>query len=80
MRHPRDSTAGTWGLPQLDGYVVRRVIGARAKKPYQCPECGNDVAVGTSHVVVWPDELVEQRRHWHDYCWRLAARRGRAVW
>ncbi|MCC5946874.1 MAG: hypothetical protein JJT89_00325 [Nitriliruptoraceae bacterium] len=64
-------------LPVLDGYVVQRVPGARAGKDYRCPACHGDIPAGQGHVVVWPDGMVDERRHWHHHCWRLAVRRGR---
>ncbi|HUH07739.1 MAG TPA: hypothetical protein VML96_08030 [Egibacteraceae bacterium] len=60
---------------ELDGYEVRRIDAGRALKDYVCPECGNTVPAGESHVVVWPDEESDLRRHWHKHCWRLEVRR-----
>lgn len=62
-------------LPDRPGYEVARVPAFRADKSYRCPDCGNDIPVRTGHVVAWPDGLVEDRRHWHLHCWRIAARR-----
>lgn len=59
----------------LDGYEVKRVEPARADKPYVCPECGNTIAVGEGHVVVWPEGDSDLRRHWHRHCWRVEVRR-----
>lgn len=70
---PEDPT-----LPRLAGYEVQRVPGFQASKRYVCPDCGNDIPAGQGHVVVWPDGLVDDRRHWHLHCWRMAAARGRA--
>lgn len=64
-------------LPQLAGYVVRRVVGARAGKSYVCPDCDGTIMVAEGHVVVWPVDDLDARRHWHLHCWRLAVRRGR---
>ena len=65
-------------LPELPGHRVSRVPAFRASKTYVCPECGNTIMPGTGHVVAWPEDVVDLRRHWHLHCWRLAARRGRA--
>jgi hypothetical protein len=65
-------------LPQLEGYEVQRVPGFQAGKPYVCPGCHDDIAPGQGHVVAWPLDCVDERRHWHLHCWRLASRRGRA--
>ncbi len=64
-------------VPQLDGYLARDVQPVNASKDYVCPECGNPIPKGEGHVVVWPLEASEERRHWHRHCWRLAAGRGR---
>ena len=65
------------GDPELDleGYEVRRVDPEAARKDYICPECGNVVPEGESHVVVWPVGDSDLRRHWHRHCWRLEVRR-----
>jgi hypothetical protein len=78
-RPPRDPRDGPprIGPPPLDGYVVEVVPGARARKDYACPGCSRDIPAGTGHVVAWPVDLVDDRRHWHRHCWRLAANRGR---
>lgn len=64
-------------LPRLSGYDVQRVPSFRAVKTYTCPACPQQVPAGQGHVVVWPLGFVEDRRHWHLHCWRLAVRRGR---
>ena len=64
-------------LPQLEGYEVHRVMGARAGKSYVCPDCHDAIDAGQGHVVVWPLDAVDERRHWHLHCWRLAVWRGR---
>lgn len=61
---------------ELEGYIVKRVDAARAVKPYLCPECGNVIAEGESHVVVWPEGDPDLRRHWHRHCWRIEVGRG----
>ncbi len=63
--------------PALEGYVVERVPAVRANKPYVCPTCDNPIAAGVGHVVAWPQDRVDERRHWHLHCWRVVARRGR---
>lgn len=64
-------------LPALEGYVVQRVPAFRATKFYVCPDCHDAIVGGQGHVVVWPDQEVDERRHWHLHCWRMASRRGR---
>ena len=66
-------------LPQLEGYEAARVPGVRAGKTYICPSCDAPIAAGVGHVVVWPEEQVEERRHWHQHCWRIAVRRRRVT-
>jgi hypothetical protein len=53
-----------------DDWVVRPVAGARATKVYRCPGCDHEIVAGTPHVVVWREDDVEDRRHWHTPCWR----------
>lgn len=60
----------------MEGYVVRSVDAAHAVKPYVCPECGNAIAEGEGHVVVWPEHDADLRRHWHRHCWRIEVGRG----
>lgn len=58
----------------LPGYEVKRVDPGRAAKDYVCPACGNVVAIGEGHVVVWPVDDPDLRRHWHRHCWRIEVR------
>lgn len=51
-------------------WVVRPVAGAFATKEYRCPGCDHVVRIGTPHVVAWPPEREDERRHWHTPCWR----------
>ena len=55
-------------------WVVRPVSGQASEKEYRCPGCDHVVAVGQPHVVAWPPDLVEERRHWHTACWHRALR------
>lgn len=64
-------------VPQLAGYEAHFVPGVQARKQYVCPNCGNAIASGEGHVVVWAQGDADTRRHWHRHCWRLATRRGR---
>lgn len=61
---------------ELRGYEVRQIDGADAAKEYTCPDCGNIVAEGEAHVVVWPVGDSDLRRHWHSHCWRMEVRRS----
>jgi len=58
-------------------YVVRRVTGSAATKPYRCPGCDQLIRPATPHVVAWPvvasmfsSSGLDERRHWHTACWR----------
>lgn len=58
-------------------FLFREVPSDRAVKHYTCPCCNSPIRPGTTHVVAWPEEPslgfesgVEQRRHWHQHCWR----------
>jgi hypothetical protein len=52
-----------------EDWVVRPVAGAYATKTYRCPGCDHEIGPGTPHLVVWRDDDVEDRRHWHTPCW-----------
>jgi len=59
-------------------YVVQPISEKNAQKEYRCPGCDLIVPPGQAHVVAW-EELslfgqqrgVEDRRHWHNHCWRI---------
>lgn len=59
------------GRPGSD-WVVRAVSGQAATKDYRCPGCDHEIAARTPHVVAWPPDAVDDRRHWHSACWRRA--------
>ena len=49
-------------------WVVRQLSGHSSTRSYTCPGCTHEIAPGTPHVVVWPDDGlggVDDRRHWH---------------
>jgi hypothetical protein len=63
-------------------YVVRRVTGSAATKPYRCPGCTQLIRPATPHVVAWPvvasmfsSSGLDERRHWHTACWQARDRR-----
>ena len=63
-------------------YVVRRVTGSAATKPYRCPGCSQLIRPATPHTVAWPviplsftGEGIDERRHWHTPCWTARERR-----
>lgn len=81
------SDAGHVGTESWGGedWLVRRVSGAAATKPYRCPGCDQLIPMATPHVVAWPAEPgvfsasgLDERRHWHTGCWRARDRRGPA--
>jgi hypothetical protein len=47
----------------------------QARKAYACPGCSTEIAVGTGHLVVVPEEAPDLRRHWHRGCWHKERRR-----
>ncbi|WP_326545826.1 hypothetical protein QGN32_18945 [Mycolicibacterium sp. ND9-15] len=74
---PRRVEAGPDGYE----YEVRSIPAARAVKTYRCPGCDHEIRPGTTHLVVLPtgmgeDRAVEDRRHWHRPCWTHRATRG----
>ena len=67
----------SWTDVDVDGLEVevRRIQPYQAAKPYVCPGCGRDVAVGQGHLVVVPTDAPDLRRHWHHGCWDARHRR-----
>ena len=60
-------------------WVVQRVTGSAATKPYRCPGCDQEIRPATPHVVAFPADHpagLEERRHWHTPCWQARNRRG----
>jgi len=56
---------------------VRALTGSSSTKTYTCPGCQRPIRPGTPHVVAWPEikpllsaDAVDERRHWHDFCWQ----------
>ncbi len=70
----RDLVAISAGASE-EGVTVRRIPPSRSTKSYLCPGCQQQIAPGTSHVVVVPTDDPDLRRHWHTPCWRLRERR-----
>ncbi|GLZ48006.1 hypothetical protein Acsp06_41910 [Actinomycetospora sp. NBRC 106375] len=67
---------GGW-VREEDGWMVRSISGTAATKTYRCPGCQQEIPPGTSHVVAWPADEVQEdtdRRHWHTGCWRQGRR------
>ncbi|MCI0633380.1 MAG: hypothetical protein L0206_05595 [Actinobacteria bacterium] len=71
LRRP-DSVAPAWA--PTPGFEVRRVSGDKA---YRCPGCDLEVRPGTWHLVVVPGGAPDERRHWHEGCWRAELNRTR---
>ena len=65
VRMPQ-TAAPVWAL--VPGYEVRRVT---ADKEYRCPGCDHLIRRGLWHLVVVPGGVAEERRHWHEHCWRV---------
>ena len=74
MRGFTGLTSHAWLDPdlELEGYEVRMID--EGEKDYICPDCGNTIHEGESHVVVWPEGDSDLRRHWHTHCWRIEVR------
>jgi hypothetical protein len=66
------SAAALWAL--VPGVDVRRVS---SEKPYRCPGCDLEVRPGSWHLVVIPQDAPDERRHWHEHCWRVELNRTR---
>jgi hypothetical protein len=66
------SAAPMWAL--VPDAEVRRLTG---DKPYRCPGCDLEIRPGVWHLVVVPRETPDERRHWHEGCWRVELNRTR---
>ena len=60
-------------------WVVQTVTGSAATKTYRCPGCDHEIRMATPHIVAWPTEDPETRRHWHTPCWNSRGKRGPKV-
>lgn len=67
---PPAGIAPPWA--HVDGFVVQMSTAARE---YVCPGCGQLIR-GQQHLVVYPEEEPDLRRHWHTECWRRELRAG----
>ncbi|MEO3871852.1 ATP/GTP-binding protein [Nonomuraea sp. B12E4] len=59
-------------------WKVRILTGASSTKDYRCPGCDQEIRGGRPHLVAWPNWPGgdEERRHWHQSCWRKRLDRG----
>lgn len=60
-------------------WVVQKVTGSAATKPYRCPGCDQEIRPATPHTVAFPaddPQGLEHRRHWHSPCWAARDRRS----
>jgi len=45
-----------------------RVAPVRGTRTYRCPNCDGTTDQDHDHVVVWPGDEIDARRHWHKTC------------
>ena len=79
LRAPRplSSSSHAAAVDKADGrWMLQTMPAEAATKEYRCPGCQQLIALGTPHVVVWPQvptlgslRAVDERRHWHTSCW-----------
>ncbi len=67
------STAPRWAIVQ--SFEVRAVTSG--KPTLRCPGCQQLIEPGAAHLVVWPVDDPDERRHWHTECWRRELKRRR---
>lgn len=60
-------------------WTVQPIAAANALKNYVCPGCDKTIAPGMAHVAAWRNDGImgaeadlNDRRHWHTHCWRIA--------
>lgn len=63
------------GRPGED-WTAKAVPGYAATKAYRCPGCDHEIPLRQPHIVAWPADAIDDRRHWHTACWRRATARG----
>ena len=73
MDRLRETVIGPPGA-QVDGMRVQTSL---AKKRYVCPYCNGAIEVGVRHVVAYPDEALDDRRHFHTPCWSKKSKGSR---
>jgi hypothetical protein len=56
----------------VEGWTVRM----SQKGGSDCPYCNRPIPAGKPHIVAWPEDEIELRRHWHVACWERELRRG----
>ena len=60
----------------IDGdWVVQSITGQTSVKEYRCPGCDMEIKPGPPHIVAWPIDSVDNRRHWHSTCWAKRSNR-----
>jgi hypothetical protein len=74
LRRPQGE-APMWAL--VPWAEVRRISN---EKPYRCPGCDLEVRPLVWHFVVVPVDDPDERRHWHEGCWRVELNRTRGTW
>lgn len=73
LERVRASVVGpSWA--QVEGMKVQSSV---ARKSYLCPYCNGTIAVGTTHVVAYPEDRLDDRRHYHSACWSKQSKRPR---
>ncbi len=77
----REARVGSETLEEHpDGlFRVRRITGSTSTKPYRCPGCDQEIRPATPHIVAWPDDGLDERRHWHTACWEKRNQRAPRV-
>lgn len=75
-REPRTTPSSSAPIPAPPGWQAKQYKGAGAGGDYVCPRCSRGVTRATDHVLAWPDDDTERRRHWHSVCWASAVKEG----
>ena len=52
---------------QVEGFVVMRSV--KADRRYRCPYCEGWIEPNVPHVVAYPVDRLDDRRHYHSACW-----------
>ena len=76
-RRPKVEDPELRGVPSTQSFeedefgiwIVRKLTGSSATKPYRCPGCDQMIPMATPHTVAWLEGDEDGRRHWHNACW-----------
>lgn len=77
-----DKLGNSWRRTEIKRgreWTVQPISEVNATKTYTCPGCQGEIPPGMAHVASWRNDGVlgdaadlENRRHWHNACWKVS--------